>query len=161
MRRYLALVVLLALGPSPAFADSFSFEGFYLGMPRVDATRLRPAISWQPVTGETPSEAVQKEFTSNHLGREARVSVGLDRDGQFVRLLAFTFLPQSDSQCILEAVAIRLKLERLYGTPKEASSEQLGKRVMWSTSDGVTIRWLEACTIGARQYFVTYARPAG
>ena len=160
MYKFIVLVLLLAIGNSPAFADPFLFDGFYLGMPRADATKVRPEISWQPVTQEAPSEAIRKEFPSNYLGRDARVSIGLDRDGQFVRLIGFTFLPQSDSQCLLDAVGVRVQLERLYGAAIETSSELLGKRAKWVSGDGVTIRWMEACAVGARQYFVTYAKPA-
>ena len=161
MRHFLTLVLLFAVGLSPAFAEPFLFEGFYLGMPRADAALVRPEIAWQAITPETASEAVRKEFNSSYLGREARVSIGLDRDGQFVGLIGFAFLSQSGSQCILDAVGARLRLERLYGAAMETGSEPLGRRAKWLLGDGVTVRWVEACAVGAGGYFVTYAKPAG
>jgi hypothetical protein len=161
MRRFLATLVLLSCGYSPAFGASFSFDGFYLGMPRPEATKVRPVTQWQLVMQDTPSQAERKEFTSTHLGHEARVSIDLDRAGQFVRTIGFAFLSQSDSQCILDAVGARLQLERMYGAAAEASSEPPARRAMWSAGDGLIIRWMEACAVGAQQYFVTYSKPAG
>lgn len=161
MRRFLAFILLFGYGHAPAFAEPFSFEGFSLGMPRSDATEVLPEIPWQQVMRNTPSEAARKEFTSRYLGREARVSIDLDREGLFVRTIGFTFLPQTDSECMLDAVGARVQLERLYGAAAETSSESTGRRAKWSTGGGVTIRWMEACAIGARQYFITYAKPAG
>ena len=158
--RFLPIVLLFAVN-YPAVAEPFAFEGFYPGMPLADATKLHPEAPWQLAAPETPTEGTRKEFASNHLGREASVSIVLDGEGQFVRLIGFTFHSQSDGQCLLEAVFARMQLERLYGTAAETSSEQFGKRARWNTGDGVTLRWMEACTVGAREYFVTYAKPAG
>jgi hypothetical protein len=151
MRRFLATLVLFSCGYSPAFGASFSFDGFYLGMPRPEATKVRPVTQWQLVMQDTPSQAERKEFTS----------IDLDRAGQFVRTIGFAFLSQSDSQCILDAVGARLQLERMYGAAAEASSEPPARRAMWSAGDGLIIRWMEACAVGAQQYFVTYSKPAG
>lgn len=160
-RRFLLVAALFSLAHSSAFAETFSFEGFHLGMPRADATKVHPEISWQPVTQETPSGVSRKEFASHYLGSEASVSIGLDQAGQFVSLVGFTFNSPSDSQCILDAVDMRMRLERLYGPAAETVSESFGKRARWNADDGVTIRWAEACFVGTKEYFVTYAKHAG
>jgi hypothetical protein len=159
MRRFFPLVFLAAVHSS-ALAEPFSFEGFQLGMPRADATQVRPEAPWRPPAGDAPSEATRKEFTASYLGRTADVSIGLDQGGRFVRTIAFTFRTPSDSQCILEAVAARLQLEGRYGVAAEKGSEPFGRWVRWTTGDGATLRWLEACAVGTREYFVTYTKAA-
>ncbi|MCX9155057.1 hypothetical protein OPU71_02830 [Niveibacterium sp. 24ML] len=154
----LALLSLTCL--ATARAAAFEFEGFALGMPHAQASTLRPDVAWQPDASGAAGSMARKEFTASYLGREAQVSIGLDPEGKFVRLIAFAFRPESGSQCILDAVGARLQLEKRIGPAMESSNEAFGRRMKWIDADGATVRWLEACAVDAGGYFVTYAKPA-
>lgn len=157
--RFVALACVSLAGLAPPCAGAFEFEGFALGMPHAEASKLRPDVAWQSDTSGAAGGMTRKEFPAMHLGREAQVSIGLDADGKFVRLIAFAFRPASGSQCILDAVGARLQLERRIGPAKESTTEAFGRRVKWIDADGATVRWLEACAVDAGGYFVTYAKP--
>lgn len=162
MRSRVATVLLacassLSLGRE---ATVFSFEGFSLGMSRSDATAIRPDTPWKQVMRGTPSEAVRKEFKASHLGQEAQVNVDLSASGGAVEVIGFTFLTQTDQQCIQEAVKALVELEKLYGVEAEVSHQQPGKRAKWLTNEGTTVRWFELCAVGARRYVITYAKVA-
>ena len=137
---------------------TFSFEGFSLGMSREAATGVRPEVPWKEVMRGTPSQAVRKEFKARHLGRDAEVTVDLSPTRATVEIIGFTFLTQTDQECVREAVKALVELEKLYGVEAEVSHEQPGKRAKWITKQGISVRWFELCAQGAQRYVVTYAK---
>ena len=159
--RALLTISLLACAPLQIFASepvNFSFEGFFLGMSRTEATEVRPEIAWQEVMKETPQAVFRKVFKARHLGQMAEAAVDLNSARSSVQRIGFTFSTSTDQQCTQEAIKALVQLEKLYGPETEISHEQPGKRALWITKSGISVRWFELCAVGARKYLVTYVQ---
>lgn len=158
INRLLIIFILSFFCFSTHAAELFSFEGFHLGMTKAEASSLHPEAAWRRVKQDASAEITTKEFTTQYLGREANVSIGLDSKEQFVSVMGFTFHAQSPSQCILDAVSARFQLEKRYGST-QVVGESVVRRANWTTGDGITIRWVDACGVG-KEYFITYTNAA-
>ena len=151
----LYVLLILCAVQQAALAETFSFDGFSLGMSQIDASKIRPDIPWKTKSEYVPTEKV---FTATYFGKPTEVSIELDPSDKFIRRIAFSFVVTTDDQCVFDAVGALAQLEKLYGSEPKDIGTTSGRRYIWSIKPELTVRWNEMCAIGALRYFVLYTK---
>jgi len=165
-RKGTLLFLYLFASAMSADAAPFVFDGFYLGMFKTEAEKIHPEAKWMMIEplmlidgrrrhGPT---IVTKEFTSRHLGKEAKVVVTLDKKAQYVHTINFVFSSTSSAQCIGDAAEISALLKQAYGAETEIIDSPFDRHSMWLTQDNSVVVWQPYCDYAPAQFRVTYTQ---
>lgn len=148
--------------PAVSGEGGFSFEGFYLGMPKAEASRLHPEAHWLRDFPEGPQgynklSAYYKQFRSSYFGEPVNVRISLDEGGRAVDTVLIMFSASPNKQCGSGADAARKHLTKTYGAGVESLDHVGNTRVVWHAAEGYTVVWYSSCR-QADWYTVTYTR---
>jgi len=158
-RLALAALAVMCGASSHAAIKPFSFEGFYLGMPREQADALRADFPWEE---EELQLAVQlnilvKEFPAVQYGKPTTVRVELDSAGKVVVAISFKFASRSESECLADSTATFAQLKAAYGPIVTLLAEQPVKWLQWRTSSGFDVSWMQFCAGGIPGHRVSFS----
>jgi hypothetical protein len=139
---------------APAVEPLFSFQGFYLGMSRTQATAVMPERRWQDEEFPLFGVVTLKEFPAVHLGRPATVQVQLDDQAKLVNSIAFIYRAFSPQECPARASEAVEQLRRAHG--RESHTVEPGVWLEWAAATGLRTVWVQSCTAANSRYVVSY-----